>query len=223
MIGVAACVAVWLVLAPAGEDERAANPHFAPARAAFEAEDWDTAAREFAAAYGHDGRLEYLYAQAQAERRGGRCEDAIATYQRFIEAGPPPEAIAEAQGNIAKCEEERPAAPPPPTPPVAAQRVDVPPPDRAPAKPWIRDPWGGVATFGGIAIAAAGGALLGVAHDRERDAEGAGDEQDYRDAIAGAPVMSRAGIGLVSVGAALIVAGIVRWSVVAAAGRRRAR
>src|SRR5687768_12870216 len=114
MTGVAACVAVWLVLAPAGEDERAANPHFAPARAAFEAEDWDTAAREFAAAHAHDGGLEYLYAQAQAERRGGRCEDAIETYQRFIDAGPPPEAIADAQSNIAKCEQERPASPPPP-------------------------------------------------------------------------------------------------------------
>jgi hypothetical protein len=223
MIGVAACVAVWLVLAPAGADEREANPHFAPARAAFEAEDWDTAAREFAAAHAHDGRLEYLYAQAQAERRGGRCEDAMATYQRFIDAGPPPEAIAEARGNIAKCEEERPASPPPPAAAVSVQRVDAPPPEPAPTKHWIRDPWGGVATFGGIAIAAAGGALLGVAHDRERDAERSGDEQDYRDAIAGAPAMSRAGIGLVSVGAALIVAGIVRWSLLAAAARRRPR
>lgn len=226
MTGVAASLAVWLALAPAGDDVREQNPHFAPARAAFEAKDWDTAAREFEAAYAFDGRLEYLYAQAQAERKGGRCEDAIGTYQRFIDAGPPAEAIADAKDNIAACERARPASPPPPTPPVATaapRAIDEPPPERAPARPWYRDPWGGVATFGGVAIAAAGGALLGIAHDRERDAARAGDEQVYRDRIAGAPAMSRAGIGLLSAGAALIVAGIVRWSVVAAAERRRAR
>jgi hypothetical protein len=80
-----------------------------------------------------------------------------------------------------------------------------------------------VATVVGVAAAATGGALLGVAHDRERDAGRADHEQQYRDAIAGAPVMSRAGIGLLSAGAALLVAGIVRWSWVAAANRRRAR
>jgi hypothetical protein len=35
--------------------------------------------------------------------------------------------------------------------------------------------------------------------------------------------MSRAGIGLLSAGAALLVTGIVRWSVLAAGERRRAR
>jgi tetratricopeptide (TPR) repeat protein len=225
----AAYVAVWLAIAPAGgageQDDREANPHFVEARDAFEAEDWDAAARAFAAAYVVDGRAEYLYAQAQAERRGGRCEDAIATYARFIEAGPPAEAIADARDNIAKCEQERPRAPPP--------QIVVAPPPRQPSAPptretvvarrWYRDPWGGIATSAGVACAAAGGALLGVAHERERNAATAVNEQGYRDAISDAPAMSRAGIGLLSAGAALLVTGIVRWSVLAAGERRRAR
>lgn len=218
-------LALWLALAPTEEAERAANPHFEDARRAFEAGDWDAAARAFEAAYAHDGRLEYLYAQAQAERLGGRCEAAVATYRRFIAEGPPQAAVDEANDNIARCEPE-PSEPPPP------RVVDEPPPrstppehERAEARPrpWYRDPWGGVATFGGVALASAGGALVGIAHDRERDALRADDEQGYRDAIDGAPQMSRVGIGLLSAGAALLVAGIVRWSWVAVANRRRAR
>jgi hypothetical protein len=224
MIVLAGSVAAWLALAPPSEPERTANPHFDPARAAFEAEDWDTAAREFEAAYAHDGRLEYLYAQAQAERLGGHCAQAVESYRRFIAAQPPEAAIEDANENIAKCDPAKPRPPPPrvtaaPTPKEAAP-VDR---DGARPRPWYRDPWGGVLAFGGIAVGATGGALIGIAHDRERDAARAEDEQGYRDAIAGAPTMSRVGIGLLSAGAALLVAGIVRWSWVAAARRRRAR
>jgi hypothetical protein len=216
MSSLAAALAIVLAAAPAADPQRTDNPHFEPARAAFEAEDWDTAAREFEAAYAFDGRLEYLYAQAQAERLGGHCEQATATYERFIAEGPPPAAVAEAEENLAKCE----PAPPPPRP--EPRTVQAPAPQPRP-KRWYRDPWGHVAVIGGVAIAATGAGFLGAAHARERDAAGAEDEQLYRDAIAGAPTMSRVGIGLLSAGAALIVVGIVRWSVLAAAERRRAR
>lgn len=67
----------------------------------------------------------------------------------------------------------------------------------------------------GVALIAVGGGLLGEAHGRRREAEAAPNEQAYRDALSGAPALSRAGVAVLALGGALTVAGAVRFAVVA--------
>ncbi|MEM9459558.1 MAG: hypothetical protein AAGF11_35605 [Myxococcota bacterium] len=95
------------------------------------------------------------------------------------------------------------------------------PPERTP-RPVARDPWGHALTWSGVVVAGIGAGLLGTAHGRRVAGARAPDEQAYRDALEGAPGLSRAGIGLLAAGGALLVAGIVRFSSVAVS-RRRAR
>ena len=84
-------------------------------------------------------------------------------------------------------------------------------------------PGGGTTTKPGVAVSSVGVGLLAEAHRRKGEAEAAPTEQGYRDALEGAPTLSRAGIAILAGGAALMVAGIVRFSVLAGReGRERA-
>jgi hypothetical protein len=101
MIGVAACVALWFALAPPPADEapdqdgRDANPHFTAARDGFVVEDWETAARQFAAAFAVDAGPEYLNAQAptvDGESFGAVCRPKSRGIPRTMASAVPPTA-----------------------------------------------------------------------------------------------------------------------------------
>jgi hypothetical protein len=106
--------------------------------------------------------------------------------------------------------------------PEAAPEPLPPPPEQPRHRSAARDPWGHALTWSGLAVAGVGAGLLVEAHRRRADGERAPDEQAYRDALRGAPVLSRAGIGVLAGGGALLVAGVVRFAVVAARGRDEA-
>jgi hypothetical protein len=226
---IAALLLVGVMLAPGAE--RSGNRHFVAAEAAFRAERWSEAADEFAAAHALDPRPEYLYAQAQAERMGGWCDRAVTTYERFLAEDPPDLAANDARANIRKCEAELAAQPtpastevsPPPSPTAETSDDDLQPSTPTPADDvpaWYRDPWGGVLTWTGVALAGTGAALLGEAHRRQRRSQSAQSEQAYRDTLGGAPLLSRVGIGLLAAGGVALVTGIIRYATV---GKPRAR
>jgi tetratricopeptide (TPR) repeat protein len=215
---IAAALAVWIAFAPA--DPREANQHYREAQAAWEAGRLDDAAAALERAYVQDPRPEYLFMQAELVRRQGRCEEALELYRRFIADDPPTEDVEAAKRSMAQCEEEMEPAPVPA--PVVAPVVEPPPPPAPkPARRWIADPTGNALFWPGLAIAGVGAGLLGAAHRNRAAAAEAGSEPAYLDTLGPAPEMSEAGIALLSIGGALLLACTIRWAVVAGRSRRQ--
>ena len=218
-------IVAWSVLA--GEPRGEAEAAFEEATAAYEAERWQQAAAAFARAYEHDPQPKYLYARAQALRFAGASEEAIGVYEAYIAASESEEADAYARDAIELCKDEVVDAPSKPPPPEAA--VVTPPP--SPAAPtdrpeteterkWFRDPIGHGLFWPGLAAAATGAALVAVAHDRAGTADEAASEARYRDALDRASALRVGGIATLAVGGVLLVAGTIRFAVVASRGRR---
>lgn len=193
---------------------------------------YEDAARILGEAYRAEPEPELLFAWAQAERYAGHCEHAVPLFRDYLAGSPPVDVRGLAREAIEACGDD-PDAPPPPEEPADAGAGDAADADtdaRAPVAPVdpagpdrpsnrvARDPLGHALTWSGVAVAAVGAGLLTDAHRRRSEAQGAGDEQGYRDALAGAPTLSRAGIAVLAGGAALVVAGVVRFAVLA--GRR---
>lgn len=217
------------------------HPEFVRGARAFEAQRWDEAARAFNVAYADHPRPELLWAHAQSLRLGGRCNEALPLYERFIADGPTAEEIADAQTNIAECRalvgeatEAEPVAPAPlarpPTPPPAptVQRRefvdDVRPVPRQRAGSSARkDPWGHAMLWSGVAFAGVGAGLLAAGHVRRERAADSRTEYEYQARFSGAPALGNAGIAVLASSAALVTAGIVRFAVVGARARRDGR
>lgn len=189
---------------------------------------YEDAARILGEAYRAEPEPELLFAWAQAERYAGHCEEAVPLFREYLAGSPPVDVRGLAREAIEACGDDPDAELPPPQEPRETADADADPdgpvapvdpagPDR-PARRVARDPLGHALTWSGVAVAAVGAGLLADAHRRRSEAQGAGDEQSYRDALAGAPTLSRAGIAVLAGGAALVVAGVVRFAVLA--GRR---
>lgn len=216
-------LAVVLALAPSRDEIR---DMVRRAEAAYQKEQWDAASRGFADAFAVDPNPDYLFARAQAERFAGRCNVAIKIWDQYLGIETSPQAIKEARGNRAYCEPK--VAPDGQTPPpgeTGAPRNPDAPPKRPAGSPraWYRDPAGGVLVATGGVSTIIGASVLGLALSRDRKAAGADTEGSYvaeKDAVR---TPHRAGIAVLSVGGALLVAGIVRWAVVASRAKQGAR
>jgi hypothetical protein len=193
------------------------------AEAAFTAGDYEAAASAAAEAHVATGDPKYLYAQAQAERFGGRCDLAVEHYRSFITLVPSSDATLAAQDNIAECEALLAAAPAPapvePLGPAEPEPADE-PVDAPRPRHWARDPVGGVLVGAGVVVLGVGGGLYGQAKADERAAMRATDVVAYGERIDRAYTLSRVGVPVMIIGGALVVGGVVRWVVLA---RRNAR
>lgn len=235
----AASLVLALLAAPEPPAAEEVTPQkiVAEAEAAWLDERWDDASVAFERAYEATGDATFLYTRAQAEKRAGRCETAIELYEAFIESAPPAKAETSARELIEECKAELPEPPPAevsPVPdptagdPTLADSPASPTPTPAtttdeptPTRPWYRDPWGGVLVGAGVAVAATGGVLVGVAHARADDAGDAPDDRAFGDELQGARRLETGGAIALGVGGALLVAGIVRWAVLGTRGRDR--
>ncbi len=203
--------------------DKDAQAHFERAQQHFAAEDYAAAIPELKAAYALEPNPMLLYAWGQAERLAGNCARAVDLYRRYLDTNPAEEQRQLTEANLVDCEAELPPdaavdplgsepdsslAPDEPDPPVE------PPPDE-PARPWIKDPLGGVLLgFGAVGVAT-GGALMGVARRRGKQAPNADVEDDYLEIRATAVRMNTAGIVTLGVGSALVVIAAVRYAIVA--------
>ncbi len=172
----------------------------------------------FRAGYQLDPRPDFLYALGQAQRLGGDCAAAVASYRAFLRTDPSERAAASARQNLERCEAQL----PPPSPPAPQPgAMPAPPPAvvaSAPNRRWQPDVAGAALTAVGLAVAGTGGALWGVGESGVQAANAAPRyDQFVAMAAAGRTAESErlAGILTFSAGAALLLSGIIRFAVVA--------
>jgi hypothetical protein len=176
------------------------------------------AADAFAREHARTGDPALLFGQAQALRRAGDCPAAIDVFTAFVATHPPEADVAAASAAIDECREILAVAAEPVREP-APQPAPAPAPPPAKVRPWYADPAAGVLAGVGLAIAATGAGLFGASYTRLADRPGS--ELEYEDRKRDVRAMWGAGIGLLAAGGVLIVAGAIRWGVVARANKRR--
>ena len=218
-------LALVLALEPATPSEPEPEPRAEPARTdaatLFQLGLYDEAAEAFAREYETNPDPALLFGRAVSLKRSGDCMSAIDAFEVFIAAGPPASDVAEAEGQIEQCQAivkatAAAAAEPEPSPP----RVEVPPPvveedrTRPRERPWYRDPAGGVLVGIGVPVLAAGvGLYAGSFALAGQPQPGAQSEHESRrDRVR---VLAATGVPLLAVGAALVIAGAIRWGLLA--------
>jgi tetratricopeptide (TPR) repeat protein len=186
---------------------------------AYAAERFSEAASAFAEAYRLDPKPAYLYALAQAERLGDRCDLAIEHYEAFVRRVSDEVAAQTARTNIEACNAALatmapPAAPLEPEVEPEPDETPVDSPSTSPVAP-ARDPWGMVAVCAGAALLVTGATLQGVARREQGRADRADHVFAYEQGIERAVRLDRASIPVLVVGGALALGGIVRLAVLA--------
>jgi hypothetical protein len=205
--------------AGSSDGEAQARAAFEEAKRAYNLSHWDEAADGFAKAYRLSGDPVLLYDRAQALRRAGRLEDAVATYRAYLRERPdaPNRAAVEAKIDTLEQSVRAREIGVQPTPveadiadPVSPGAVKAPPTPRARAS-WL--PWAGV----GVTAALAGGAtVMGLSVNRRfeqlRDTcgrtVGCSDQQkaDLRTRITVTNVLwALAGVSAVATGVGFVV------------------
>lgn len=192
----------------------------------FECQHYSAAAEAFTDLYTGDPRAEFLFNAANARRLSGDCWTALALYKRFLDLGPPPDWVDLAQHNVQRCQEQIATAreeaarvgPPPPRAP-----ADTPPPASPPKrerKTWPRDPAGAsLVGVGSVLVGVGVGLIAGGAWHRGQ-ADGEPTDAAYGDRQQKGLVLTYVGIPVLSAGAVALVAGAVRWGLLARAERR---
>jgi tetratricopeptide (TPR) repeat protein len=198
---------------------------YAEGKEAYEQMKYQLAFDRFKAAYTLTHQTELLFNMAAAEQGLGHPRAAADLLRVYLMITPDDPDRTGIERRIRALEDQPPSPsppprpPPPPPPPPAPQVVQPelvvhlpPPPPR-----WFRDPAGHVLFFGGIAVLAAGGALLGLGNMQATDLGQQRNYGDYLSARDGARALQYGGVALLGVGGAIALGGLVRYIVV---GRR---
>jgi hypothetical protein len=88
---------------PGGPTTATGQARLAAGDVAYMAGDFARAATEYAAGYAAEGWSGFLFAQAQAQRRRGDCPSALALYDRFLATAPDQRAEQMTRDGIAAC------------------------------------------------------------------------------------------------------------------------
>lgn len=180
---------------------------------------WLDAAADYEVVFQATGDLRVRYAQAEALRLGGRCDEALPLYAEYLDGGPSQAMQARTAQLIRVCEDEveaeqarraaleAPDPPPPVAPPPTETSVDTPP-------RWYQDPAGDALVALGFSGVVAGGVVLALGVREGDAADDAGNDRAFGQAIERAETRTLAGGITLGVGAALMVGGIVRWVIV---------
>jgi tetratricopeptide (TPR) repeat protein len=202
-------LALALALAPAGlspaeqAKERALD--------AWEAGRYDEARAEIAKAYQLDPLRRYLYARARIEQADGDCATANEFYRRYLAEDPPEVDANAAKRDIAACERQLAEA--------ATRRTIDDNAASTPERPWQKDPLAIGLVTSGAAVLVVGTGLFGRAFVEHKSAQRSRDHAEFDRRVRRARVLSPIGIAGISLGAALVLGGVVRWVIV----RRRAK
>jgi hypothetical protein len=175
---------------PAEITDTAAREHFAAGMRAWLDEDYPTAERELQAAYDRDTAPVLLYSLGQLARLQGDCTRARRHFLAYLATDPPEAAAADTRVNLERCQGTGVAAPLEPAP-EPAPRTDIPATS-------VEEP---------------------ATQPRTKRPD-ATDFGDFDRGVRRSDALHTAGIALMSVGAAVLVGGVVRWIVV---GRRRTK
>jgi tetratricopeptide (TPR) repeat protein len=208
-------------------------------RALFEAKQYAAAISAFDAGFAIDPHPDFLYGKAQAQRLGGDCRSALATYDAFLATKPPDKEARKARLNIERCAQVLAASTPLPArtdpPPAAHEPVAAPSPGAPPAtgeaprtdvvetRPavWWRDRPGLVLAGGGAVALATAGTFALLARSAAASAGDAGSRPEY-DGLVADHDRDRTTAGVAAaIGAVLVGAAVVRFVWVSQRADRR--
>ena len=190
-----------------GFENDEALEHFRAGEKAWVDEDYATAKAELEAAHAIEPLPVLLYSLGQLERLLDNCEAAVERFEAYLATDPPEKAVEDTRMNIARCEpflEEKEEDPPPP-PIVEPKPVDSPPPP-----PQKLDALGITLTSVGGVLIGVGFGVFGGSFAQQNSAERQYLAMDFEQRVGRARVMYWTGVGLVGVGAAVAIAGVVR-------------
>lgn len=217
MASLSAIVAAGLLLAqPIAEPTAAERAEVeAEGQRLWATDDFAAVAAHFEQAYARDPQPEYLYAQAKAEIRRGRCEQAVEVLDRLLASDPPEELIPAVDAELERCgAEPKPTPSPPPPAVIAATPEPAAQPEPASLEDTPRrrpvDALGVTLTSVGALLLSTGVPVAVVGGLRANDPPRGNNEDDYRRSIEGGRTLFGMGLGLGTVGAGLLTAGIVR-------------
>ena len=142
-------------------------------------------------------------------------------YDEFLASRPPKEAADEAKINRSRCTKTAPPPVPPPKVTTSSDGGEGPPGGRSPRRQWVRDPAGGVLVALGSVTSVIGVSLIAFAATRDGSAASAPNEDEYLHRKDAARIQHRVGIATTAVGGAMLLAGVIRWSVLAARERKQ--
>jgi tetratricopeptide (TPR) repeat protein len=218
------CLAASLSLAAAAAPPPTARSYLDSGLRLYKEGHYEAAIRELRLGYALEPLPEILYTLGQSARKLGRCEEAIGYYRQYLQRGADAASAGAARFQIERCEqqlrdEQAAAAARAPTATAAAPAPSPspspspPPPPPPPRRPFYKDALG--MTLGGIGLGAAlagGGLLIGSAVTMQHSRT---TLQQFDDALPRAQTMRTTGIVLTAGGGALLLAGVIRLSLVA--------
>jgi hypothetical protein len=178
--------------------------------------DYDVATDRLEEAYAKKPLPAFLFMLARIEETQGDCEGAIPHYERFLQSEVPLEDEREARAGLQRCREALEAE----ADKNSEEGSDEGPTDTPPIRPWYADPLGGTATVLGVVGVGVGAGLLIQAQSDRRAADDAGSLGSFDRHARRAETWSQAGVITLSVGAGLLLVGIIRYAVVGARNRR---
>lgn len=220
------------VASPGGSplESAEAQAAFDEAMAAFERGDYAEAEAALKRAYHHEPDPELLYARAQMLRSLGDCERAATLYRAYLATNPAKRE--DAEENLARClallETQGASSPGPtaiaaePEPAPAGPLQPAPQPTPQPRR-WRPDGWTVALGSVGLVATGVGAALVPVSIRGAAQASGRTDHQGYRQDYTRARRGYVAGVIVLSVGSALLVATVVQAIVRARRGPDPAR
>lgn len=190
----------------AGPKEKAkAQKHMEKAQEAHQAGNYEGALGELQAAYAADPQPDLLYAIGQVYVKLGKCEDAIASYDKFLATNPPADAAGLANEAITACKAQ--LAPPPPPPEPTPPPAPAPPPEPE-SRPFYADKIGTALVGGGVVSSVVGIVLYASARSTLSDAEEAPTYSVQQDLVDDAHFKRNLGLVFGAVGVAAIGVGV---------------
>lgn len=209
-------VLVALALAPDVAREQSAEAAKERALDLWEEGRYDEARDEIIHAYELAPQRRYLYARARIEQADGHCDVANEYYRKYLAEDPPPAAVKATQRAIADCERVLAGS-------TSSTPTNRDAPTAEPVRPWWRDPVAIGLVGSGAGVLAIGLGFFGRALVDDRKARRTDEHEEFDRRVREAKVFSPIGIAGISLGAALVVGGVVRWMIVRRRGRTSGR
>jgi tetratricopeptide (TPR) repeat protein len=228
MVIARALLAIVLLAGPARAaepitDDEAGKRHYMSAQAYFDQAAYADALREFQESYRLSKYPAILYQIGQCQERLGQISDAVATFEKYLEADPQSKrratvetAIQNLKERLKKGEPAQPVTPPP--------VVVTPPPSPEPARKPSKRRWIAPAVVLGVAGAFAivgGGLLSDVKSEYDKLRMENPSSPDYLTRIDSAESRANAGYAMLGIAGAAAVVDVVLWVVAAKKGPAR--
>ncbi len=209
---VIALIALPLVADAGPKEKEQAQKHIAKATEAHQSGKYEVALTELQAAYALDAQPDLLYAMGQVQVKLSKCDDAVASYEKFLATNPPAEPAAAAKEAINTCKAQ--AAPPPeqtPTP----EPTPAPTPEPAPApesKAFYTDKIGSALVGAGVVSMIVGVVIYSNAVSTLDDAEMAATYDEHADLVGNAEMKRNISLVFGAVGLAAVGVGVWHYS-----------